>query len=137
MNAVIDTCVILDLLQRREPFLEDAYKIFQLSAGNKINGFIAAKSTTDIYYLMHKVFHDDTQTRKALSTLFRIFKILDTTALDCQLAVLSPIGDYEDAVTDETAFRSGMDCIITRNIQDYNNSIVPVYLPHDFLELIN
>ena len=85
---------------------------------------------------MHKLLHDNQKTRESLSTLFRIFRVLDTTALDCQLAILSPISDYEDAVMDETAARNGIDCIVSRNIHDYRNSSVPVYLPQDFLQIL-
>ena len=136
MKALIDTCIILDLLQKREPFFADSYDIFYLSATNQIDGYITAKSCTDIYYLMHKLLHDNQKTRESLSTLFRIFRVLDTTALDCQLAILSPISDYEDAVMDETAARNGIDCIVSRNIRDYRNSSVPVYLPQDFLQIL-
>ena len=34
MRALIDTCVIIDALQNREPFAEDAQKIF-LAVANK------------------------------------------------------------------------------------------------------
>ena len=32
MRTLIDTCVIIDALQSREPFVEDAQKIFLLAA---------------------------------------------------------------------------------------------------------
>ena len=86
--------------------------------------------------MLHRYFHDDKLTRNTLSSLFRLFIILDTTALDYQLAVLSAVGDYEDAVMTETAFRSNMDCIVTRNISDFKNAVVTVYSPQDFLKLI-
>ena len=134
MRALIDTCIIIDLLQRRDPFFADAHEIFLAAARNQFDGYITAKSVSDIYYLMHRVFHDDQKTRGALSSLFKLFLIADTTALDCQLAILSPIGDYEDAVMAETALRTDMDCIVTRNTNDYTNSSVPVYEPGEFLK---
>ena len=136
MKILFDTCIIIDLLQKRTPFVNDAYLLFQCAANHKIDGYITAKSVADIYYLMHHFTHDDKTTREVLSKLFQIFFILDTTALDCQLAVLSAVGDYEDAVMAETGFRSHMDYIVTRNTQDFIHSAVPVLTPSGFLDLL-
>lgn len=136
MKALIDTCIIIDYLQMRQPFFGDARDIVMSAAANHFDGFITAKSATDIYYLMHRFFHDDKITRKALSDLFILFSVVDTAALDCRLAILSSVGDYEDAVLAETAIRTEMDCIVTRNLHDFNFSSVPVYSPHDFLNLL-
>ena len=39
MRAVIDTCVIVDALQSREPFCKDAQSIFLLCANRQFEGF--------------------------------------------------------------------------------------------------
>ena len=137
MRVLIDTCVIVDALQSREPFKDDAEKLFLLVANNSFDGYITAKSATDIYYLTHRQTHNDKRTRKILSDLFTLFCPLDTTGIDCQKALLSEISDYEDAVMVETAIRSGVDCIITRNKKDYTKSSVPVYDPKEFLNFIS
>lgn len=54
MKAVIDTCVIIDALQKREPFWTDAFYIFLAIANRQLNGFITAKAVADIYYLNHR-----------------------------------------------------------------------------------
>lgn len=51
--------------------------------------------------------------------------MLDTTSLDCRKAISSEIGDYEDAIMVETAIRSEMDCIVTRNVRDHAKSHEP------------
>ena len=40
MRAVIDTCVIVDALQSREPFCKDAQSIFLLCANRQFEGFL-------------------------------------------------------------------------------------------------
>ena len=47
MIVLIDTCVILDALQKREPFWEDAAKIFLAAANEKYQGIITAKALTE------------------------------------------------------------------------------------------
>ena len=36
----------------------------------------------------------------------------------------------------ETAVRSGVDCIVTRNTKDYSKAPIPVYAPAEFIELL-
>lgn len=135
MRAVIDTCVIIDALQNREGFAENAQQIFLLAANRNITGYITAKSVTDIYYIMHRFFHDDKVTRKILNKLLIIFGIMDTSGEDCKQALLSNVSDFEDAVMIETAKRSEADCIVTRNTKDYVYSEITVYTPEEFIRI--
>lgn len=134
MRALIDTCVIIDALQNREPFSADAQTIFLAAANNQYVGCITAKSSTDIYYLTHRYTHDDKASRSVLNKLFTLFEVLDTAGIDCRHAIPSPVSDFEDAVMIETASRTEVDCIITRNTHDYAKSVVPVYTPKQFLK---
>ena len=136
MRALIDTCVIVDALQNREPFCADAQRIFLAAANRKFDGCITAKASADIYYLARRTTHSDAETRKILARLFVLYNILDTTAMDCRHAISSKMSDYEDAVMAETALRSGCDCIVTRNLKDFKDAPVPSYSPSDFLRLI-
>ena len=134
MRALIDTCIVIDALQNREPFCKEAQAIFLAVANKQFTGFLTAKSVTDIYYLTHRHTHSDKETRMVLSKLFSLFELLDTAGMDCRKAISSDISDYEDAVMVEAALRADMDCIVTRNIKDYTKSQVPVYNPADFLQ---
>lgn len=136
MRALVDTCVAIDVLQHREPFWEDSFAVVMAVANRRVDGFLSAKSFTDIYYLTHRATHDDSETRKIISTLLVPFDLLDTSGMDCRRAVSSLLSDFEDAVMVETALRSGMDCIVTRNERDYKASPVPVYTPTEFLKLL-
>lgn len=135
MKALIDTCVVLDYLQGREPFFDDALNIAIGAANLEYEAYITANSVTDIYYLVHKHTHSNAASRSILSRLLQLFGILDTTAEDCINALHTGTGDYEDAVMIETARRCGMDRIVTRNIKDYKGSRLPVSSPSEFLML--
>ena len=136
MRALIDTCIVIDVLQNREDFCDDAQKIFLAVANKRFVGFLSVKSVTDIYYLTHRHVHSDKDTRAVLNTLFKLFEVIDTAGMDCRRALSSDISDYEDAIMVESAVRAGVDCIVTRNVKDYSKSPVPVYSPSDFLKLI-
>ena len=134
MIVLLDTCVIIDVLQDRQPFAESAKKIFIAVANKQIEGCITAKSVADIYYLTHKATHSNEKSREILAKLFTLFSLLNTTGDDCKNALFSPIADYEDAIMVETAKNAGIDYIVTRNIKDYSKSPVKVTSPAEFLE---
>lgn len=136
MRILLDTCVIMDAIQNREPFAEAAKDIFRKAAMNSFIGCITAKASTDIYYLTHRCTHSDKETRIVLTKLFSLFDVLDTAALDCKKAISSTVTDYEDAVMIETAVRNGLEYIVTRNKKDYKASPVPVLSPDAFLQML-
>lgn len=136
MRAVIDTCVIVDALQSREPFCKDAKSIFMLCANQQFEGFLTSKAITDIYYLTHRQTHSDKVSRDILTKLCLLFGLLDTTTLDIRKAISAEISDFEDAVMVETAMRSGIHCIVTRNTKDYSKAPIPVYAPAEFIQLL-
>lgn len=137
MKALIDTCVIIDALQNREPFSKAAQEIFLLCANHIVDGYISAKSVTDIYYITHRHTHNDKRTRKIISDINIIFNIADTLNEDIINALASDISDFEDAVMVATAIRDGFDCIVTRNKKDYSAASLPVYEPEEFIALVH
>lgn len=137
MRILIDTCIIIDALQNREPWNKDAQSLFLLAANRRFDGFISAKSVTDIYYLMHRCTHSDKDTRSVLSRLFKLFEIVDTAGTDCKFALASDVSDYEDAVMIESAVRTQMDGIVTRNVKDYSKSAITVVTPEELLRMLS
>lgn len=136
MRALIDTCIVIDVLQDRQPFASDAQLIFLAAANKRFDGFLTANCVTDIYYLTHRKTHSDAETRRILNKLLYLFDLLDTTAMDCRHALLSSITDFEDAVMVESAVRCGMECIVTRNVRDYEKSPLHVCTPAEILQQI-
>ena len=134
ITAIVDTCIIIDALQKREPFWKDAEKVFIAAANENFLGTITAKAVTDIYYLHHRNTHDGEATRKILQHLLEIFSLADTSAEDCRKALISETSDFEDAVMIETAKRIKASCIITRNTKDYMKSSIAVMTPEEFLK---
>lgn len=137
MKALIDTCVIIDALEGREPFKNDAENIFLSSANSRFDGYISAKTIADTYYILHKYLHDKNKTKQAISNLLQLFFALDTCGEDCINALSSNMDDYEDAILSEGAKRENIDYIVTRNIKDFSLSSVKAITPNEFLELFD
>lgn len=136
MKILVDTNIIIDALTGREPFKKEAEQIFMFAANRIEDMYITANSATDIYYLVRKHLHSIEQAKSVMSKLYELFYILDVTASDCKEALLTEMGDYEDAVISCCATRNHMDYIVTRNIKDYEKSKVQAILPEVFLNTI-
>ncbi len=136
MTALIDTCVIMDFLQNRQPFFDDAYAVLRLAIMGEFDGYITTKSAADIHYLTRRYFHNEEKSRANLNKLLSIVMLLDTTAEDIFHALTSNVSDFEDAIMIETGLRCKVDCIITRNTKDFKGSSVRVLTPTEFIETI-
>lgn len=136
MKILIDTNVIIDALTSREPWNESAEKIFIMAANNIVDMYITASSATDIYYLVRKHLHNAETARKVMGKLYSLVGILEVKEEDCVDALVSPITDYEDAVVEQVARRTGVECIVTRNQKDYEPGPTKVFLPNDFIQFM-
>ena len=137
MKALLDTNVIVDALQDRQPWAESARALFRAAARDRFRGCITAKACTDIHYLTRRNAHSEKLARDTLSKLFALFELLDTSADDCKRALLSNTSDFEDAIEIETSIREGVDCIVTRNIGDFKFSPIKVMEPDAFLTMLD
>ena len=141
MRVLLDTNVIVDVLQRREPWYADGQVIFYAIANKRITGCITAKEAADIHFFSRKQFrgqeHVDAKARQVTAKLYALFELIDTLGDDCKNALAFNNNDYEDAIMIESGKRAGVDCIITRNPEHFAVSPVPVYSPDQFVELLN
>ena len=140
MKALLDTNVIVDVLQKREPMFADSSKIIIAVADNRLQGYVTSKEIADIHYFSRKQFtgqeDTDKKARQIIEGLLQFLYIVDTTGEDCKKALTIENNDYEDAIMISSAVRSNMDCIITRNSKHFKTSLIPIYSPKDFLELL-
>lgn len=133
MKTVIDTNIIIDALTNREPYCKNAQQILLLAEQKVIEGFITSNTATDIYYLLHKYFHDSSKVKSIMEILFDSISVLPVNETDCKSSLYSKINDYEDAVLESAAKNNDAECIITRNEKDFAFSRIPVYSPEIFL----
>lgn len=129
----VDTNIVMDLLQKREPFYTEAQELFTLSDKKEIKLYISALTFANTHYLISR-HHSTSETRKILSK----FKILaDVLSLDDKiigLSLVSDFKDFEDAIQYFTAVENNMDVIITRNKRDFKNSVLPLLSAGEYLK---
>lgn len=134
MKILIDTNVILDIFQKREPFFTDSYQALYKAIKDNTECLISASSITDIFYLLRKSLHSTEQAKEQIEQLSQLVTFADVYGKDIHTALTRSMPDFEDAVVDTVAERNGARYILTRNIKDYSGSIVPAITPTEFLK---
>ncbi|MDX2272785.1 MAG: PIN domain-containing protein [Cyanobacteriota bacterium] len=130
MRVLIDTNVVLDFLQEREPFVKNAARLFERIDAGEIEGFIAATTITNIYYIVRRA----AGRAVAQDAVTQVLSDLNICTVDLEVleqALALDFEDFEDAVQYACAVAYGVDAIVTRDTTGFTNSEVPVVLPED------
>jgi predicted nucleic acid-binding protein len=133
MRILVDTNVIIDILEQRKDFFQDSYRLIQLAAQGRLEAFMSAGAVADVYYIISRNIHDPGKAREKIITLVALIGLCDTTAGDIRAALALNMADFEDAVIASIAKREKADYIVTRNERDFQNSPVPAISPARFL----
>ncbi len=133
MRILIDTNVIMDILQKREPFFADSYRALRKAMESDAECLISASAATDIFYMLRKALGSAQQAKEQIEQLAQLVSFAVVQGMDIHTALMRAMSDFEDAVVDAVAERNGASYILTRNIKDFAGSVVPAILPADFL----
>ncbi len=136
MKILIDTNVIIDVLNKRKDFFEDSFNALQVIF-EKHQPCVSAQTVADTVYITRKIFCDSVRQKNVIENFFASFKILSVAKKQINQAFNSPMTDFEDAVQAFCAKTAGAKIIITRNIQDYRLSPVKAVTPKEFLDRVN
>ena len=138
MRVLLDTNVIIDVLQKRKPWFAAGQKIFYAIANKQIDGCITTKQAADIHFFSRKQFvgqeNVDAKARQVITKLYALFDLIDTLAMDCMNAIAIDNNDYENAILIACAARVKLDAIITRNPDHFKLSPVSVFSPEKFAD---
>ena len=132
----IDTNIVIDLFAEREPFYDDAAKLFSLSDKNMIKLSVSSLTFANTNYLLQK-----TNSAPTAKEILRKFKILTTVlSLDDKIIDLAindrGFRDFEDAIQYYSAVENSQEILITRNLKDFKTSKIPVMTASEFIKTI-
>ena len=132
MRLLIDANIVLDVLQKREPYWKDSSVIWKLCETEQVEGYISTLTFANLMYVMRREL-DPAQIRDVLDKLRLIFRFADFTAADLEKAADMGWDDFADAIQAATAERIMADSIITRNVRDFRNSRVIAFTPSEYI----
>lgn len=124
-KVFLDTNIVIDLLSKREPFYNAAAGLFSLADKKKINLSVSSLSlATASYILLRKL-----STKEVKQVLRKLRLIVTTIPLDDKVVGLAlnddTFDDFEDGLQYFSAIEGEQDIIITRNLKDFKNSVLP------------
>ncbi|MFC2015342.1 PIN domain-containing protein [Chloroflexota bacterium] len=134
-KVLIDLNVILDVLQRREPFYELSARVLAAAETGMVEGWIAAHSVTTLFYLLAR-YQSAERARVALTDLLTFLSVAAVDHVVIEQALNLPYPDFEDAVQMMAAVRSGVQYLVTRNVRDYGLGPLPVLQPAELVALV-
>lgn len=135
MVVLIDTNILLDVLEKRCGFYDMSLEILTWCASGKIKGVIALHSVSNIFFILRKQCPVP-ERRRLLSGILDFLQVVGLGHADVKNALLrEDFSDFEDCLQDESAKKAGADYIVTRNIQDFKYAAVKAVTPEEFREL--
>ncbi|MBD2682776.1 MULTISPECIES: PIN domain-containing protein [Nostoc] len=135
MRVLIDTNIVLDFLQEREPFVEDAARLFERIDAGEVEGFIAATTITNIYYIVRRA----AGMKVAQDAIIQVLTDLHICPVErtiLEQAIALNFQDFEDAVQCACGMAYGVDAIITRDASGFVNAPIPVMSPQELEKIL-
>ena len=129
----LDTNVIIDFLEQREPFFKAAANVIDLGAKQKIILYTSAISFLNCIYVIQKTigYAKAVDSIKLLTQIIHVSPITNAEFFSA-LNVESP--DIEDVTQYYSAISVGCETIITPNAKDFPKDTICIVSPDEFLK---
>ena len=127
----LDTNIVVDLLEGREPFCYDAAQLFTMAHEKKVELLVSPMTFSTASFLLRK--HGSTGVRNLLSNLRQLVSVTISDERTVDDSIASQFKDFEDAMQYYTALNAKAEIIITRNGKDFTASILPVMTATEYL----
>ncbi|MBA7546584.1 hypothetical protein ES705_38976 [subsurface metagenome] len=135
-KLLIDTNIIIDLLSRKENFYAEVASLFSLADKNVIKLSVLSLTFANTNYTLLK----EKKPNEAKTILRKLRLLVDVLPLDDKIIGLAlnddSFTDFEDGLQYFSAIENNQDNIITRNLKDFKNSIIPILTARQFIETL-
>ncbi len=131
MRLFLDTNIVIDLLDRREPFCHDAVQLFTMAYNKQVQLIVSPMTYTTASFLLHR--HGAEGVRNLLSNFRQLSRVATTNERTVDDSLSSQFNDFEDAMQYYCALKAKADIIITRNGKDFSASKLPVMTATEYL----
>lgn len=131
-KVFLDTNIILDAILDNREHLEEARLILQEGKDCHIQLFASFLTFANIAYIMRK--HPKDEIYRTLRFYSNSMEVLPMDNIQLQSALIDEVDDFEDMLQYQCAVAAGCDCIVTNNINDFEEfSKLPLFTSEDIL----
>lgn len=127
----LDTNIVIDLLDKREPFCYDAVRLFTMAYNKKVQLLVSPMTYATTSFLLRK--HGTAEVRRLLNNFRLLSRVTTANERTVDESLISQFVDFEDALQYYSALTAKADAIITRNKKDFANSKIPVMTADEYL----
>ncbi|MBQ5575120.1 MAG: PIN domain-containing protein [Bacteroidales bacterium] len=129
----LDTNVIIDFLEQREPFFKAAANVIDLGAKQKIILYTSSISFLNCIYVIRKAigYAKAVESIKLLTQIIHVSPVTNTEFLS---ALNTESSDIEDITQYYSAKSAGCETIITRNAKHFPKDTISIVTPDEFLK---
>ena len=127
----LDTNIVVDLLEGREPFCYDAAQLFTMAHDKKVELLVSPMTFSTASFLLRK--HGPEGVRNLLSNLRQLVRVTISDERTVDDSIASQFKDFEDAMQYYSAFNAKAEIIITRNGKDFTASNLPVMTATEYI----
>lgn len=131
MRLFLDTNIVIDLLDRREPFCHDAVQLFTMAYNKQVQLIVSPMTYTTASFLLHRQGAEGV--RNLLSNFRQLSRVATANERTVDDSLASQFNDFEDAMQYYCALKAKADIIITRNGKDFSASKLPVMTATEYL----
>ena len=105
----LDTNIVVDLLERREPFCHDAVRLFTMAYNRQVQLVVSPMTYSTASFLLRK--HGSEGVRNLLSNFRQLSRVAAANERTVDDSLASQFKDFEDAMQYYTALRAKADAI--------------------------
>lgn len=128
----LDTNIVVDLLEGREPFCYDAAQLFTMAHDKKVELLVSPMTFSTASFLLRK--HGSKGVRILLSNLRQLVSVTISDERTVDDSIASQFKDFEDAMQYYNALNAKAEIIITRNGKDFTASNLPVMTATEYIQ---
>lgn len=134
IKALLDTNIVTDFLNQREPFYEQARLLMIAGRVGEFDLWISSSQMTDLIYILSEggkpsLIPETRETIQGLRTFVSVFAV---SAREIDKMLASSWKSPENRLLFEVALSIHADCIITRNKEDFESGLVRALDCDDF-----
>lgn len=132
MKVMLDLNVLLDVVQRREPFFAASAGVLSRAVEGTDVASLAGHAVTTLHYIAAR-YAGREKGDSLVDWLLAHLEIVPQDRAQFVRARSLSFHDFEDAALASAAEVAGCEIIVTRNLADFAKSPVPAVSPEEFL----
>lgn len=135
MIVLIDTNILLDVLQERQPYVAAAARVWKLVEENNLAGYVSAISFNNVFYIARKQAGNE-RALAGVKLIRRTFGFVPLDEAVVDRAITEATSDLEDAIQAASAHRVAAEYVVTRNTTDFATFGVPAVTAEELLAIL-